>query len=182
LPPLERQEATARILFSHDSGPLTLATLSVPRRTYLVEVQRTAIATRMIEVYTDGRAEPNPGLGTYGFVVYRDGERIQSDHGLAGRKVTNNYAEYFCLVKALEHLRPYGGEVITVFSDSTLLVNQMNGKWKFKKGAYSEKYLEAKRLASTFLKLRFEWIPRERNTEADELTNVAFAQAAGRKA
>ena len=29
----------------------------------------------MIEVYTDGRAEPNPGLGTYGFVVYRDAKR-----------------------------------------------------------------------------------------------------------
>jgi ribonuclease HI len=130
----------------------------------------------MIEVYTDGRAEPNPGLGTYGLVVYQDGRRIHSEHGLAGRGVTNNYAEYFCLIKALEYLAPRHDEEITVFSDSTLLVNQMSGRWKFKSGNYSEKYLEAKELAGGFARLTFEWVPREKNSEADELTNIAFAQ------
>jgi ribonuclease HI len=134
----------------------------------------------MIEVYTDGRAEPNPGLGTYGYVIYRDGRRIHSEHGFAGREVTNNYAEYLCLIKALEHLKAHRDEDITVFSDSMLLVNQMSGKWKFKRGAYSERYLEAKELVSSFSKLRFEWIPREKNAEADELTNIAFAQARDR--
>jgi ribonuclease H / adenosylcobalamin/alpha-ribazole phosphatase len=130
----------------------------------------------MIEVFTDGRAEPNPGLGTYGYVVYEDGRRTHSEHGLAGRDVSNNYAEYFCLVKALERLEARRDEEITVFSDSTLLVNQMAGRWKFKRGAYREKYLRAKDLARGFSKLRFEWIPREKNAEADELTNIAFAQ------
>jgi len=130
----------------------------------------------MIEVYTDGRAEPNPGLGTYGYIIHENGRRTHSQHGLAGRGVTNNYAEYFCLVKALEHLEARRDEEITVFSDSTLLVNQMEGKWKFKSGSYTEKYLEAKELASGFSRLRFEWIPREKNSEADELTNIAFAQ------
>ena len=133
----------------------------------------------MIEVYTDGRAEPNPGLGTYGYVVYQGGRRVHSEHGLAGRDVTNNYAEYVCLIKALEHLEADRSEEIKVFSDSTLLVNQMKGKWKFKGGAYGEKYLKAKELAAVFPNLRFEWIPREKNSEADELTNIAFAQAKG---
>jgi ribonuclease HI len=131
----------------------------------------------MIEVYTDGRAEPNPGLGTYGYVIYRDGKRVHSKGGVVGNEVTNNYAEYFCLVKALEHVKAHLDDEITVFSDSTLLVNQMNGKWKFKSGTYVEEYLRAKELARSFSKLRFEWIPRERNSEADELTNIAFAQA-----
>jgi ribonuclease HI len=130
----------------------------------------------MIEAYTDGRAEPNPGLGTYGFVVYEDGRRIHSEHGLAGRAVTNNYAEYFCLIKALEYLAARRDEEIAVFSDSTLLVNQMAGSWKFKGGNYSAKYLRAKELAGGFSRLRFKWIPREKNSEADELTNIAFAQ------
>lgn len=134
----------------------------------------------MIEAYTDGRAEPNPGLGTYGYVIYRDGRRVHSEHGLAGRGVTNNYAEYFCLIKALEHLEAQRDEEIVVFSDSTLLVNQMEGRWKFKGGNYSEKYLRAKELTKAFSSLRFEWIPREKNSEADELTNIAFAQAKGR--
>jgi ribonuclease HI len=130
----------------------------------------------MIEVFTDGRAEPNPGLGTYGYVVYEDGRQTHSEHGLAGHGVSNNYAEYLCLIKALEHLGGCRDEAITVFSDSTLLVNQMAGRWKFKGGNYGEKYLEAKELARRFSKLRFEWIPREKNSEADELTNIAFAQ------
>jgi ribonuclease HI len=134
----------------------------------------------MIEAYTDGRAEPNPGLGTYGYVIYRDGRRVHSEHGVAGQGVTNNFAEYFCLIKALERLRDYHEEEILVFSDSTLLVNQMEGRWKFKRGNYGEKYLRAKELARGFSNLRFEWIPREKNSEADELTNIAFAQASGR--
>lgn len=131
----------------------------------------------MIEVFTDGRAEPNPGLGTYGYVVYEDGRRTHSEHGVAGHGVTNNYAEYFCLVRALEHIAGRSDEETTVFSDSTLLVNQMTGKWRFKRGAYSGVYLEAKRLAAGFSRLTFVWIPRERNAEADELTNIAFAEA-----
>jgi ribonuclease HI len=134
----------------------------------------------MIEVYTDGRAEPNPGLGTYGYVVYEKGKRAHAEKGVAGQVVTNNYAEYFCLVKALQHLAKRSDDEITIFSDSMLLVNQMKGDWKFKGGAYGERYLEAKELAEGFPKLRFEWIPRERNSEADELTNIAFAQAKGR--
>ena len=134
----------------------------------------------MIEVYTDGRAEPNPGLGTYGYVVYEGGRRTRTEHGVAGECVTNNFAEYFCLVRALERLQPRRSEPITVFSDSALLVNQMSGRWKFKSGGYSEKYLRAKELAGGFSSIRFEWIPRERNSEADELTNIAFAEARGR--
>jgi ribonuclease HI len=128
----------------------------------------------MIQVYTDGRAEPNPGLGTFGYVVYEDGRRVRSEHGLAGRDVTNNFAEYFCLIEALRHLEGRRDEEITVFSDSTLLVNQMSGKWRFKKGSYGEMYLQAKELAKGFSRLSFVWIPREKNSEADELTNVAF--------
>ena len=134
----------------------------------------------MIVVYTDGRAEPNPGLGTYGFVVYEGGKRTHSEHGVAGQKVTNNYAEYHCLIKALERLSQRREEAIKVFSDSKLVVNQMKGEWKFKRGGYAEKYLKAKELAGKFAKLEFEWIPREKNSEADELTNIAFAQAKGR--
>jgi ribonuclease HI len=134
----------------------------------------------VLRVYTDGRAEPNPGLGTFGYVVYEGDARIHSSYGIAGRGVTNNYAEYHCLVRALEYLAARKDEPITVYADSALLVNQMSGKWRFKGGGYAERYLKAKELASEFSRLRFEWIPREKNYEADELTNVAFAEANAR--
>ena len=125
----------------------------------------------------------NPGIGTYGYAIYRDGKRLATGHGLAGDPVTSNYAEYEGLVMALRHARKLlrgDEEEITVYSDSKLLVNQMNGEWKFKKGSYVKKYLEAKELAPTFSKLKFKWIPREENSEADELSRIAYAEARSR--
>ncbi len=138
----------------------------------------------MILVYTDGLAEPNPGLGTYGYVIYRDEKRILARHGFAGYPVTNNYAEYCGLAESLLELRDLKNEEIIVYSDSKLLVGQMAGNWKISKkalrseaeGTYVEKYLEAKEIARTFSRLSFEWIPREQNSEADGLSRVAYAE------
>jgi ribonuclease HI len=139
----------------------------------------------MIEIFTDGLAEPrNPGIGTYGFVVYRDGIEFRRGHGFDGDPVSNNHAEYAGLIAALRAVVGLAGEEIVVKSDSKMLVNQMAGAWKVTKralnstteGTYVDKYLEAKEAARKFSKLTFEWIPRERNAEADELSRVAYRE------
>ncbi len=131
----------------------------------------------MLEVYIDGLAEPrNPGVGTYGFVIYSDGKRLTEGHGPAGENVTNNFAEYVALVRALSSIASNSDEPVLIKSDSRLLVNQMSGEWKVKKGAYLPKYREAKELARQFKSLKFVWIPRERNAEADELSRRAYAE------
>ena len=131
----------------------------------------------MIEIYVDGLAEPvNPGTGTYGFVVYRDGEKIGEGHGPAGEHVTNNYSEYFALVRALTSIISNAHEPEVVKSDSKLLVNQMSGEWKVKRVAYLPKYKEAKELTRRFKSLKFALIPREWNGEADELSRRAYAE------
>ena len=135
----------------------------------------------MIEVYVDGLAEPNPGTGTYGFVVYKDGKKLNEGHGPAGEKVTNNYAEYVALIHALGSILWLSEEQVTVKSDSKLLVNQMKEVWKQKKGVYLVKQREAKDLAKKFKSLKFVWIPREENTEADERSRVAYSEFLSRK-
>lgn len=138
----------------------------------------------MIEIYTDGLAEPNPGVGTYGYVIYKDGKKILARHGFAGDPVTNNYAEYRGLIEALRGSSEFADAEIIVHSDSKLLINQMAGEWKVSKkafkstepGSYVEKYLEAEELATRFTKLRFVWIPREENSEADHLSRVAYQE------
>jgi ribonuclease HI len=138
----------------------------------------------MILVYTDGLAEPNPGLGTYGFVIYKDGKKILERHGFAGSQVTNNFAEYDGLVMALRELRDSTEEEIVVRSDSKLLVGQMSGEWKVSKkalrnrreGSYVEKYLQAVEEAGRFPLISFEWVPREENSSADELSRVAYLE------
>jgi ribonuclease HI len=139
----------------------------------------------LIEIYTDGLAEPvNPGVGTYGYVVYKDGRELRRGHGFDGEPVSNNHAEYAGLIAALVTVADLSDEEIVVKSDSKMMVNQMAGQWKVSKkafrsnepGSYVEKYLEAKELAGRFSRLSFVWVPREENHEADELSRVAYRE------
>jgi ribonuclease HI len=128
-----------------------------------------------IEIFTDGLAEPrNPGIGTYAYVIYRNGELLAQASGFVGERVSNNEAEYEALIRGLKAVLPYSAEQVAVMSDSQLLVNQMKGKWKVKKGAYRERHLEAKKLAGSFKSLEFMWVPREMNEKADALTKAAY--------
>ncbi|HKT22574.1 MAG TPA: ribonuclease HI family protein [Nitrososphaerales archaeon] len=129
-----------------------------------------------VTMYVDGLAEPaNPGTGTYGYLIYEGARKLTEGSGLAGYDVTSNFAEYTALVEALKRLRSMGveGDVV-VRSDSKLLVGQMSEQWKVKGGMYLEKLKEARDLLKEFGSVRFEWIPRERNQEADLLTRVAY--------
>jgi ribonuclease HI len=145
----------------------------------------------LIEIYTDGLAEPtNPGIGTYGYVVYRDGKELKRGHGFDGDPVSNNHAEYAGLVEALKSVAALTDEEIVVKSDSKMLANQMAGEWKVSKkaynseaeGTYVDKYLEAKEVARKFSRLSFVWVPREENSQADELSRVAYREQLRRRA
>jgi len=65
------------------------------------------------------------------------------------------------------------GDVL-IKSDSKLLVGQMSEGWKVKGGMYVEKLKAVRDLLKEFGSVRFEWIPREQNQEADLLTRVAY--------
>jgi len=129
-----------------------------------------------VTVYIDGLAQPrNPGVGTYGFVIYDGPKKLAEGSGLAGYDVTSNYAEYTALEQALSKLKDMRveGDVL-VRSDSQLLVGHMSAEWKVKGGMYVEKLKAAKDLLKEFGSVRFEWIPREQNQEADLLTRIAY--------
>ena len=131
-----------------------------------------------VVVYVDGLAMPsNPGTGTYGYVIYEGTRKVTEGSGLAGRGVTSNFAEYTALAEALKRLKALGlrGDVL-VRSDSKLLVGHMGQGWKVKGGMYVEKLKEVRDLVRGFGSIRFEWIPREENNEADLLTRVAYAK------
>src|SRR2546425_7603706 len=122
----------------------------------------------MIVVHIDGLCGPvNPGgKATFGYVIRDDsGSILTSKSGVVGKgpAMSNSVAEYAALCEALEFLltKKLEDSFIEVRSDSTLVANQMSGKWKFRKGLYREKYLEAIRLCTRFAKLRFRWFPRE---------------------
>lgn len=131
----------------------------------------------MLEVFIDGLAEPtNPGIGTFGFAIYRDGKKVKEAHGFVGECVSNNLSEYHALCEALRWIleRGWQGEEVIVKSDSLLLVNQMSGRWRVRGGLYAQKHSEALSLVRKFDRISFLWIPREENWEADSLSRRAY--------
>ena len=56
-------------------------------------------------------------------------------------------------------------------SDSQLLINQLTGVYKVKTAHLQPLHRRVRALAAGFEKIRFEHVPRERNTEADRLAN-----------
>ena len=134
----------------------------------------------MLEVFIDGTVMPvNPGgVGTVGVVVYRDNTLILRMGKIIGKGPTmsNNRAEYEALKAVLQWLldNDFSEENISVNSDSNLLVNQMQGKWKVKGGLFVSAYNESKQLTQRFPNLSFKWIKREDNEEADLLARNAY--------
>jgi ribonuclease HI len=139
----------------------------------------------LIEVYLDGLCQPiNPGgIACYAFIVKRDGKTIYSDYGIAGEPFsgdsTNNVAEYTALVKALEWLlaNNLGSSRVEMISDSQLIVNQLTGEYKVKAKRMLALYKQVLKLMSTFQEIQIKWVPREKNREADRLTNKAYNKA-----
>jgi ribonuclease HI len=123
--------------------------------------------------YFDGACEPkNPG-GKIGAGIYiTDGVKEFGSNTFVAAKPenTNNIAEYSAFIMILELMKNKTGDKIEIFGDSMLVVNQMNGEWQIKSGAYREYALKAKPLLEDLKKkntVSISWIPREQNEKAD---------------
>jgi len=125
----------------------------------------------------DGSCNPNPGgVCSYGFVVWRDQTRIQEGHGSAaprGPGATNNVAEYTGCIRALEWILAQGcTEPVVLRGDSELVLKQLKGDYKVRSPLLAPLYWRARELAAHLPSLRFEWVPREQNAEADRLASL----------
>lgn len=128
-------------------------------------------------VEADGGSRGNPGPAGYGAVV-RDklsGETLAERKGFVG-VATNNVAEYQGLIAGLRAASELNAETVDVRMDSKLVVEQMSGRWKIKHPSMQPLAREAQALARTFRTITYEWIPRERNRQADRLANEAMDQ------
>ena len=127
-----------------------------------------------IIVHIDGGSRGNPGPAAAGFTLADSaGTQLQAKAFFLGQ-ATNNVAEYNSLVKALEAAKQIGAEQLTVFSDSELLVRQINGQYKVKSELIRPLFRQAVDLLGEFKNWRVRHIAREKNEQADELVNQAL--------
>jgi len=132
-----------------------------------------------IIAYIDGGSRGNPGPAAAGFTLTSTaGTWLQAKAFFLGR-ATNNIAEYTALCKALEAAKQVGAtcgraKQIMVFSDSELLVKQINGQYKVKSELIRPLFQQAVNLLSGFEGWKVQHIPREKNKETDKLVNQAL--------
>jgi ribonuclease H / adenosylcobalamin/alpha-ribazole phosphatase len=132
-------------------------------------------------VEADGGARGNPGPAGYGAVV-RDAEsgEVLAERAVSLGVATNNVAEYSGLVAGLAAAAELGAREVDVRMDSKLVIEQMSGRWQIKHPGLRPLAAEAAALVQRFEAVRFEWVPRERNKDADALANKAMDEAAGK--
>ena len=143
---------------------------------------------RKIDCWCDGACEPkNPGGTMSCGMVIREGTNLLWSHGqivkpkagAADSERTNNCAEYAALWLLLQKLLAMGlqNEEITIYADSNLVIQQIWGDWAIKQGAYVSLAHKCREEVAKFSKMEGEWVPREENEEAGELSKTALRRA-----
>ena len=126
-------------------------------------------------IHVDGGARGNPGPGAAGVVLVDtdSGEPVYEAGYYLGR-TTNNVAEYTGLIRALEAALVRGVSDAEVYSDSELMVRQINGQYRVKSPALKPMYEAAVRLFGRVDRWKITHVRREKNRRADQLANMAM--------
>jgi len=127
-----------------------------------------------LTAYVDGGSHGNPGPSGIGVLI----------HGAAGQTVRiakwighqdNNVAEYLALLEALQHAVAAKARALHVFSDSEIVVKQMNGEYICRSPRLYSLNWTCRKLARS-LEFSIAHIRREENREANDLARHAVRE------
>ena len=124
-------------------------------------------------MHIDGASRGNPGKAAYAVVLARPGHPVVEEADTIGT-ASNNVAEYTALVEGLSLAHELGVKALQVYSDSELMVKQMNGEYKVKNDDLRALYEEACGLRRQFDKVTITHVRREQNKRADLIGNEAL--------
>jgi len=116
-----------------------------------------------VYAYTDGAARGNPGKGASGYHLLDGSHRLLERHVFYNGICTNNVAEYKAAVAALRKALERFGETtdIVLVSDSSLVINQLSGKYKVRSENLKAFNKEGRDLLSRFKSHRLLNVRRE---------------------
>lgn len=144
----------------------------------LFDMEKTSRTQPAIIANIDGGARGNPGPAAYGVVVRNEKGEVLAELSEYLGLQTNNYAEYSGLLAALDYAVGQKYPSMKIFSDSELLVRQMQGRYKVNNSTLQELFARAKSLVRKLEFFEIEHVLRERNKEADRLVNQVLDQRA----
>mgnify|MGYP005831101973 CR=1 FL=1 len=130
----------------------------------------------LIKLYTDGGSRGNRigrGRCAIGIVLGDVNDQVILELGEYIGFGTNNWAEYKALIKGLTLARKYSSNTVECYSDSQLLVNQLNGVYQVKNVKLKRLYLQVKELEKNFRSVVYNYFARTHPmiARADMLVN-----------
>lgn len=129
---------------------------------------------KRLVIYADGGARGNPGpAGSGAYLEDETGEPVARVYKYIG-ETTNNVAEYSALIFGLKEAQRRQAKSVLVRMDSQLVVRQILGEYRVKEPTLQKLHAQAKALSEGFSSFEIEHIPREQNSEADKLANLAI--------
>jgi len=129
---------------------------------------------KRVIIFADGASQGNPGLAAIGAIIKDEQGRVITSISQGIGRATNNQAEYRAIIAALENAVSLGASQVDMRSDSELVVRQINGGYRVKNASLKPLYQKVKQLQSQLTGFTITHIPRQQNTEADSLANMAL--------
>jgi ribonuclease HI len=127
----------------------------------------------------DGASRGNPGPAAYALILKDASGKVVFQLGKKLGRQTNNVAEYYALLAALDYAVGQGIKALRIRSDSELLVQQMKGHYRVKSPDLKPLHERASKLARQLEYFVIEHVPREMNRDADRLANQALDGGSG---
>lgn len=138
-----------------------------------IKIPDVTSTTKLVEIklFGDGGSRGNPGPSASGYVILDMQDNVIETNGEYLYITTNNQAEYHSLRLGLERAKQLGVQVVHVYMDSMLVINQMKGIFKVKNKELLSVYQIVKELTRNFKLVDFTHVPRELNKLADAEVN-----------
>lgn len=124
-----------------------------------------------VQVYTDGAIRPDKGISGVAAIVCDTHGKIRHWWSQCLGPLTCNEAEYEAAIFALQNLRKIHPDQVHIFSDSQILVHQMNGLARTRASGLLRARAQLQALVVEFEQVTFQHIPRKQNRIADALAN-----------
>ena len=133
---------------------------------------------KFVKIYTDGACCPNPGQGAIGILILNEKNQELAAHKKFLGYTTSNGAEYHALIQGLESATEYCTWKAVCFSDSSVVINQLNRIWRIRNRKLLELNKEVRATAGLFKEVEYRFTSRDNPyiKRADKLAREALKE------
>lgn len=125
------------------------------------------------KLFTDGGSRGNPGKAACAWVVYDGDQEVLHGSKYLGM-TTNNDAEYQGLIEGLESCIRIGIKNLECYSDSELMVKQVNGIYKVRDANIRVRFDQIESQIKKIDSFSISHVLRSLNKRADKLVNICM--------